>query len=233
MIQRKTIFFTVLFLLIVGSLFGIYKLGTENRSLKLEIAGLKANPEDKTKKETKEVVEKVGKLVILPSDEEPILATVTDKEKLKDQPLFAKAENGDKILIYSKSQKAYIYSPAKNVLVDVVPVNIGDTQTVITGMSATNPLKIALVNGSKTAGATATLEQRIKDNSIVGLSVVSKATAKTNDYEKTIVIDLSGKWKAQVEQLAGLLNGQVATESAEIKPGNNADVMVIIGGDFK
>lgn len=80
----------------------------ENNKLKSEIAGLKASPEDLAKKEIKDLVEKIGKLVILPADEEPVLATVTDKEKLKDQPLFAKAENGDKILIYAKAQKAYI-----------------------------------------------------------------------------------------------------------------------------
>ena len=111
-------------------------------------------------------------------------------------------------------------------------VNIGGLQTIITGMSADNPLNVALVNGSTTNGATNTLEQRIKDNNIVGLQVVSKATAKSSNYAKTLVIDLSGKWKTQTDQLAGLLNGQVATESAEIKPAN-ADVMVIIGADFK
>ena len=180
----------------------------------------------------KELIEKIGKLVLLPADEEPILATVTDKEKLKEQPLFAKAENGDKILIYAKAQKAYIYSPSKEMLVDVVSENIGGSQTIITGMSADNPLNVALVNGSTTNGATNTLEQRIKDNNIVGLQVVSKATAKSSNYAKTLVIDLSGKWKTQADQLAALLNGQVATESAEIKP-SNADVMVIIGADFK
>lgn len=216
----------------VGLVAAVIGLGRENKSLKVEIAGLKQNPQELTKQETKELVEKIGKLVLLPADEEPILATVTDKEKLKEQPLFAKAENGDKILIYAKAQKAYIFSPNKEVLVDVVSVNIGGLQTIITGMSADNPLNVALVNGSTTNGATNTLEQRIKDNNIVGLQVVSKATAKSSNYAKTLVIDLSGKWKTQADQLAALLNGQVATESAEIKP-SNADVMVIIGADFK
>lgn len=230
--DKRKIVLGIVLLMFVGLVAAVIGLGRENKSLKVEIAGLKQNPQELTKQETKELIEKIGKLVLLPADEEPILATVTDKEKLKEQPLFAKAENGDKILIYAKAQKAYIYSPSKEMLVDVVSVNIGGSQTIITGMSADNPLNVALVNGSTTNGATNTLEQRIKDNNIVGLQVVSKATAKSSNYAKTLVIDLSGKWKTQTDQLAGLLNGQVATESAEIKPAN-ADVMVIIGADFK
>jgi len=230
--DKRKIVLGIVLLMFVGLVAAVIGLGRENKSLKVEIAGLKQNPQELTKQETKELVEKIGKLVLLPADEEPILATVTDKEKLKEQPLFAKAENGDKILIYAKAQKAYIFSPNKEVLVDVVSVNIGGLQTIITGMSADNPLNVALVNGSTTNGATNTLEQRIKDNNIVGLQVVSKATAKSSNYAKTLVIDLSGKWKTQADQLAALLNGQVATESAEIKP-SNADVMVIIGADFK
>jgi len=184
------------------------------------------------KKEIKDLVEKIGKLVILPADEEPVLATVTDKEKLKDQPLFAKAENGDKILIYAKAQKAYIYNPTKNVIVDVVPVNVGDGVISITGVDANNPLKIALINGSKTVGATSILEQRIEDRKIVGLSVTTKSTAKTTDYQKTLVIDLTGKWGSQATQLAQLVGGQVATQSSEIIP-SNTDLMVILGADFK
>ncbi len=230
--DKRKIVLGIILLIFVSLVVAVIGLGRENKSLKVEIAGLKQNPQELTKQETKELVEKIGKLVLLPADEEPILATVTDKEKLKEQPLFAKAENGDKLLIYAKTQKAYIYSPSKEMLVDVVSVNIGGSQTIITGMSVNNPLRVALVNGSATTGATNTLEQRIKDNNIVGLQVVSKATAKSSNYAKTLVIDLSGKWKTQADQLAALLNGQVATESAEIKP-SNADVMVIIGADFK
>lgn len=219
-------------LVFVGLVVGVIRLGKENKSLKVEIAGLKANPEDLAKQETKNLVAKVGLLVILPTGEDPVVATVTDKDKLKDQPVFAKAENGDKILIYSLVQKAYIYNPTKNIIVDVVPVNLGDGAVSITGVDANNPLKIALVNGSKTVGATTTLEQRIKDKKIAGLTVTTKATAKTSDYQKTLVIDLTGKWGSQATQLASLVGGQVATQSAETIP-SNTDLMVILGADFK
>ncbi len=229
--KRKAILGIVL-LLFFGVVGGMYKLSKENRQLRTEIQGLREDPTKLTKEETQKVVELVGKLAILPEGEEPVLATVTDKEQLKDQPLFAKAENDDKILIYSLAQKAYIYNPSKNVIVDVVPVNVGDGSIVITGTDVKNPLKVALVNGSKIPGATSVLEQRIIDKKVLGILVTTKSTAKTVDYQKTLVVDLTGKWGNQAIQLAQLVGGQVATQSAETIP-DNTDLMVILGADFK
>ena len=228
--KRKVILAAVL-LIVFGGVGGLIKLSKENRQLKTEIQVLKEDPNKIAKEETAKVVALVGKLVILPEGEEPVMATVTDKEKLKDQPVFAKAENGDKILIYSIAQKAYIYNPTKNVIVDVVPVNIGDGSLTITGTDVNNPLKVVLVNGTKTVGLTNTLEQRIKDKKVLGISVTAKATAKTTDYQKTLVIDLTGKWGSQAIQLAQLVGGEVATQSAEDKPA--VDLMVIVGSNFK
>lgn len=215
-----------------GVMSTVMNLSRENRQLKAEIQGLKEDPQKIAKEETARVVALVGKLVILPADEEPVLATVTDKEKLKDQPLFAKAENGDKVLIYSKAQKAYVYNSVKNVLVDIVPINIGETQIAITGVSDSNPIRLVLVNGTKTTGLTSVLEQRIKDRKIAGVSILGKATAKTTEYQKTQVVDISGKWGTQAREVAQLVGGEAATESAEIWPAT-ADLMIIVGADFK
>lgn len=228
--KRKIILIAML-LIFFGGVGGVIKLSKENQQLKTEIQVLKEDPNKIAKEETARVVALVGKLVILPEGEEPVVATVTDKEKLKDQPVFAKAENGDKILIYSAAQKAYIYNPTRNVIVDVVPVNTGDGSITITGTDINNPLKVVLVNGTKTAGLTNTLEQRIKDKKVLGISVTAKSTAKTTDYQKTLVIDLTGKWGGQAIQLAQLVGGEVATQSAEDRP--VADLMVIVGSNFK
>ena len=229
--DKRKIFLGVVLLIIFGAVGGMYKLSSENKRLKVEIQGLKEDPQKIAKEETAKIVELVKKLVILPEREEPVMATVTDKEKLKDQPVFAKAENGDKILIYSIAQKAYIYRPSSNIIIDVVPVNIGDSPITISGTDANNPLKVVLVNGTKTNGLTNTLEQRIKEKKVLGISVTAKATAKTTDYQKTLVIDLTGKWGSQALQLAQLVGGEVATQSAEDKPA--ADLMVIVGSNFK
>lgn len=218
-------------LLIAGLATNSLRLTKQNRFLGVEIEALKKDPQSVAKEEIKGLVEKLSKLVVLPEGEEPVVATVTDKEKLKDQPVFAKTENGDKILIYSKAQKAYIYRPSANVLIDVIPVNIGNQQISITGVDAKNPLTVALANGSKNSGISNELEKRIKEKNIPGVQVVSKAVAKSDNYEKTLVIDISGKMSQQAVEMAQLVGGEVATESAEAFP--KADLMIIIGADFK
>lgn len=66
----------------------------------------------------------VGKLLALPSDEKPTVATITDVEKLKEQVFFKNAMNNDKVLIYTKAKKAILYRPSENKIVEVGAVNI-------------------------------------------------------------------------------------------------------------
>lgn len=60
---------------------------------------------------------------LLPRDEQPALATVTDRTKLSSN-FFKQADNGDKILIYQKNHIAIIYRPSIDRLVAVGPVSI-------------------------------------------------------------------------------------------------------------
>lgn len=70
-------------------------------------------------------MEEVGKLIDLPTGEEPTLATVTGIEKLRSQPFFQRAKNGDKVLIYAQARKAYLYDPVAKKILDVAPINPG------------------------------------------------------------------------------------------------------------
>lgn len=94
----------------------------------LQFKELQKNPQKLAQQEVQELVSKVSKLIVLPEGETPTVATVTDPEKLKDQPFFAKAKNGDKVLIYTKAKKAILYDPVANKIVEVAPVNIGTPQ---------------------------------------------------------------------------------------------------------
>lgn len=86
------------------------------------------NPQQVATEQTKAVVDKVGKLIALPSDETPSLATVQDKTKLKDQPFFKNAVNGDKLLLYIKARKAILYRESSNKIIEVAPINITKNQ---------------------------------------------------------------------------------------------------------
>lgn len=73
--------------------------------------------------EANALIAKVSKLMVLPADETPTIATVTDIEAVKDQPFFANAQNNDKVLIYQKAGKAILYRESENKIIEVGAVN--------------------------------------------------------------------------------------------------------------
>lgn len=87
---------------------------------------LQSDPNSLQKAQTNQanaLKDKVSKLISVPN-ETPIVATVSDKEKLKDQPFFADAQNGDYILMFPQAKKAYIYREKDNKLINVGPIAI-------------------------------------------------------------------------------------------------------------
>lgn len=92
-----------------------------------KIRVLTQNPAEVSQKEIQDIVAKVSKLMVLPNDETPTLATVSDPEKLKGQAFFANAKLGDKVLVYSKAQKAILYNPSENKIIEVAPIGSNPT----------------------------------------------------------------------------------------------------------
>ncbi len=82
----------------------------------------KNNPQAATAKVNQQLVAEVGRLIFLP-DEQPTVATVSDLESLKNQPFFAQAKIGDKVLIYTNAKKAVLYDPDAKKIVEVAPLN--------------------------------------------------------------------------------------------------------------
>jgi hypothetical protein len=81
------------------------------------------NPQEDAAKDLANTIKLVGKHIVLPTDEQPTMATVSDPAKLKDQSFFANAKKGDKVLIYADSRKAILYNPETDRVVEVAPIN--------------------------------------------------------------------------------------------------------------
>lgn len=81
-----------------------------------------------TQETTQRLVSKVGAIYELPSDEQPTVAQVQDKEKLKDQTFFAKAQNGDYILIFTNAKLALLYREKSHKLINVGPIALPEGQ---------------------------------------------------------------------------------------------------------
>lgn len=192
-------------------------------------------------KEIEDLTKEIGSMMLLPDGETPTLATVTDKDKLSEQPFFQKSENGDKVLIYSNSGRAILYRPSLKKIVDVTTVNINTpaastpvqetpvSTQVSEAQSIPNIVRVALLNGSKTVGITNMKEKQLS-TTFKNLAVVTKENAKKDDYEQTIVVDVTGKNIELSQQVADTLGGIVAgLPSGEVAP-NDVDVLVIVGG---
>jgi len=107
--------------------------------------------------EVNSLVAQVGKLISLPTDETPTVATVTDASKVKDQPFFANAKNDDKVLIYQKAAKAILFRPSENRIIEVGAVNINNQTAPSASPSATPGGKVkATPTPSPTASPVAT-----------------------------------------------------------------------------
>jgi len=89
---------------------------------------LKNNPNTAVQEETETLVNQAGKVFELPTGEDPTVATVQDKEKLKDQQFFNNAENGDRVLVYINAKKAILYRPSTNKVIEVAPL-VMDTKS--------------------------------------------------------------------------------------------------------
>ena len=78
--------------------------------------------------EVNKLIEEVGKIIELPEGPKPTIATVTEVEKVKGQAFFAKAQNGDKVLVYTEAKKAILYRPSEKKIIEVGVVNIGQEE---------------------------------------------------------------------------------------------------------
>lgn len=184
------------------------------------------NPQQAGQDEVKKVVEEVGKLIDLPAGEVPTLATVVDVSKLKDQPFFQKAKNGDKVLIYTNAQKAILYDPVAKKIKEVGPLNTGSPSAQLQAAS----VGIALLNGTKTSGLASKVEEELKSK-VPGLNVVSKDNAKKDSYEKTVVVVLNQVYLDTARNLANLLNATLGSlPEGEEKP-KEGDILIILGKD--
>lgn len=174
--------------------------------------------------QTAKLIAEVGKLIDLPAGETPTIATVTDVNKLKDQPFFQKAKNGNKVLIYNNAKKVILYDPDAHKIVDVGPFSVG-----LSGNQKTNA-KIVIRNGTGVANLAAKVEAVVK-KALPEAEIASKDNASRTNYEKSILVVLNDSAKDTASALAKVVDVQIGDlPSGETKP-IGADILIIIGKD--
>lgn len=200
-------------------------------------------------KKIEDVIKEVKKTVNIP-DETPQVLTVSDVEKLKVQPFFADAKNGDLVLAFPKAQKALLYRVMDSKVITYQQIFIpqpsedakqstSSAKKVESKPSPTNSekpknelVKVMILNGSKEKGLAKKAGDML-DEAV--FEVIGTGNTK-GDYEKTFVIDINKK--APVAKIGKLMStfskvkvtAQKIPEKENIPPG--ADVVVILGSDF-
>ena len=206
------------FMVLIAISIGLYSYGQTQT-----LSGSKKN----NTTEQDKIIKEIGKFMLLPTDEKPTLATVTDKNRLIGQMFFQKAENGDKVLIYAKNKKAILFRPANNKIIEVGALAF-DTMPAVTPAKSTS-LKLIILNGTNTPGLALQMEQKITDEKIANIESIDTDNAKKKDYQKSVIIDLTGKKRKSVDDLASRFDLDVLTKLPDGEKTSTAEAVIIVG----
>lgn len=124
--SRNTLWIVISVFLLVGLVWSTYGYIQATREI-----NFLATPEGQAEANDRlvaETLEAIGKLIILPEGEEtPFVFTIQNAEELAAQePFYNKAKDGDRLIVFS--DRAIIYNPTEDILVNVGPVIFQDTE---------------------------------------------------------------------------------------------------------
>jgi hypothetical protein len=93
------------------------------QNLTVRLEQLQGGNTQQNREAAQEIVRRVRKLIAIPEDVEPTVATVVDVETLRERnPFYDNAENGDHLVV--TPERAILYDPDSNIILDVVPVQL-------------------------------------------------------------------------------------------------------------
>lgn len=134
-IQKKKVISIIILVVIAGSAYGIYE-----KFFNLSDA-------ERAQKELTTAIAAVSKHMVLPEGDEPVLATVTDAETLAtQQAFFAGVANGDQLLLFPRNVKAILYSPSRDKIVNVGPIQQDQVAAVGTSKATSTASKKPVEN---------------------------------------------------------------------------------------
>lgn len=126
------------FLILIIMLFSVMH---SKNQLQSKVDKLSNSSTSSSANDIKQLTAEIGKVYELPTGETPTLATVSDATKVKNQAFFKNAQNGDKVLLYSKAGQAILYRPSTKKIIAVAPVNLNGTGAANSGSSTTTEAK--------------------------------------------------------------------------------------------
>lgn len=163
-----------------------------------------------------ELLDKIKKHVLLFKEgEDPLIIRIDNAQELvQKQAFFANSQDGDVLVVYK--DKALIYRPSEDVLINVGPVYIMPT--------AGQPISLDIRNGSNAAGKASELSGKLAGRT--EFEVVKITNTEEKNYQGNKIVNLTGK---DVSVLAQELGAEVINAMPAGELGSDADVVVILG----
>lgn len=144
---------------------------------------------------------------------------------MEEALFYTNAKNGDKLIIYK--QKAIIYDPVNNKLVNVGPVFIQkqqQNQQEIQQEEEAEPISLDIRNGSEVIEKARDLDNQLSLKS--EYEVINVSNAAHSNYSDIILVNLTGKDVSVLEQELGIT---AVTSLPEGEATSQADVIIILG----
>lgn len=167
---------------------------------------------DPAKMTNDEVVIRVSRELSISGDSNPAILTVEDETKVS-QPFLDEAKNGDKVLLYYKSNKSVLFRPSEN-------------RIVRTGTFTPPDAKVFIRQGTNDAAKLETAKEQI--GKLTDVEIVSKDYSTNRLNDKTVVVDITDRYPGSLQEIAKTLNADIVRlPDGETIP--DADILVIIG----
>jgi hypothetical protein len=177
-------------------------------------------------REEQNLINKVDKLLDLPEDEDPTVATVTDASKLSEQVFFEKAQEGDKVLIYTNAKKVILYRPSEDRVVEVGTVNI-DNQEGLEQEEA--PLSFAILNSTQDTNIRVGLEEQI--NNLYPDAQIIQIGRTQSSYSESILVNVGNISQDTAQEVSDSLDIELGDLPSGESVDEGVDFVIIIGSD--
>ncbi len=119
-VKSKLLWLLILLILLAlaGGVAFLYTKYAETRK-EVEKLSTVQGQQELSKTQTQELLGEMRQIIIMPTNEDPVVATITDINQLKDKDFYKDAKNGDRVVVFANAKKAYIYSPERKLIVNV------------------------------------------------------------------------------------------------------------------
>lgn len=88
-----------------------------------DVTSVPVSDSEENKELAEQIVTEIRKLIDIPEDIDPTVATIVDVDVLRESnPFYNKAENGDHLIV--TTDRAILYSSEEGKILDVVPVQL-------------------------------------------------------------------------------------------------------------